>query len=197
MPRPPLHSTDTMLDAARALLLQHGVRAATIEAIAEASGAPIGSIYHRFGSLDTLIKQLWMRAVYRSQASFVAAAEHQDAREGAVAAALSIFEFCRDHPADARLLASFGKEDLIGATPDGPMAAELAELNLPVKRTVTALAERLYGQRSRKAVDRVMLAVFDLPYGAVNRHLVGGTRFPSGLRRHLETAVKAVIDDAQ
>lgn len=183
-----------MLDAARALLLAHGARAATIEAIAEASGAPVGSIYHRFGSLDTLVTRLWIRAVYRSQASFVAAAELPDAREAAVAAALSIFDFCREHPADARLLASFGREDLIGATPSGPMAAELAELNRPVKRTVTTLTERLYGHRSRAAVERVMFAVFDLPFGAVHRHLVGGTKFPAGLRRDLETAVLAVID---
>src|SRR5215212_1956867 len=115
MPRPQVHQTDTMLDAARDLMLQDGARAATVDAIAEASGAPIGSIYHRFGSREALITKLWMRAVYRSQASFIAAMEHPDARQAAVAAALSIFDFCRAHPADAQLLASFGREELIGA----------------------------------------------------------------------------------
>lgn len=193
MPRPPLHPTDSMLDAARELLLEGGARAATTEAIAAASGAPVGSIYHRFGSLENLVGRLWMRAVYRSQASFVAAAERPDAAEAAVAAALSIFDFCREHPADARLLASFGKRDLIGATPTGPIADELAELNRPVERTVAAIAKRLYGTRSSGACNRVMLAVFDLPYGAVHRHLVGGTKFPPGLRRDLEIAVTAVV----
>src|SRR5215204_5291529 len=68
MARPQLHPTDTMLDAARDLLLEDGSRSATIEAIASSSGAPTGSIYHRFGSRDALIARLWMRAVYRSQA---------------------------------------------------------------------------------------------------------------------------------
>ena len=194
MPRPPLHQTDAMLDAARGLLLQDGARAATVEAIAEASGAPMGSIYHRFGSWEALITKLWMRAVYRSQASFVAAMEHPDAREAAVAAALSIFDFCREHPADAQLLASFGREELIGATPVGPLADELVELNRPVERAVVTMAKRLYGRRTRQALDRTLLAVFDLPYGATKRHLVRGTKLPTGLRRDLEIAVKAVID---
>jgi AcrR family transcriptional regulator len=45
MPRPQLHPTDTMLDAARDLLLEDGSGSATIEAIASSSGAPTGSIY--------------------------------------------------------------------------------------------------------------------------------------------------------
>jgi AcrR family transcriptional regulator len=183
-----------MLDAARDLMLHDGARAATVEAIAEASGAPIGSIYHRFGSREALITRLWMRAVYRSQASFVAAMEQPDAKEAAVAAALSIFDFCQEHPADAQLLASFGREELIGVTPAGPLADELAELNRPVERAVVALAKRLYGKRTRAVLDRTLLAVFDLPYGATRRLLINGLRLPSTLRRDLETAVRAVID---
>lgn len=183
-----------MLDAARDLLLGHGTRAVTGAAIAEASGAPVGSIYHRFGSLELLIARLWMRAVSRSQASFVAAIDHPDAREAAVAAALSVFDFCRQHPADAQLLASFGREDLIGATPTGPLADELAQLNRPVERAVVVMAERLYGKHTRRALQRTMLAVFDLPYGAVNRHLVRHHKLPTGLRHDLEAAVRAVID---
>jgi AcrR family transcriptional regulator len=193
MPRPQLHPTDTMLDAARALLLQDGARAATVEAIAEASGAPVGSIYHRFGSREELITRLWIRAVYRSQASFLAAMEQPDANEAAVAAALSIYDFCQEHPADAQLLASFGREELLGVTPAGSLADELADLNRPVKRGVVNMAKRLYGKRTRRAVDRTLLAVFDLPYGVTKRYLVAGAKLPVGLRRDLETAVRAVI----
>lgn len=193
MPRPQLHPTDTMLDAARGLLLADGSRAATIEAIAAASGAPIGTIYHRFGSRDALIARLWVRAVYRSQASFLAALEQPDAGEAAVAAALSIFDFCAEHPGDAQLLAAFGREELLGLTPDGPLADELRELNRPVQRAVVDLAKRLYGKRTRAALDRALLIVFDLPYGAVRRHLIAGQPLPSTLRANLETAVRALV----
>ena len=184
-----------MLDAARDLLLESGTRAATVEAIAGASGAPVGTIYHRFGSRESLLTRLWMRAVYRSQASFVAAMERPDAKDAAVAAALSLFDFCDEHPGDARLLASFGREDLIGVTPDGPLADELAELNRPVERALVALTKRLYGSRSRRALDRTLLITFDLPYGATRRLLTAGRPLSRGLRSDLETAVRRVIDE--
>jgi len=184
-----------MLDAARDLLLGRGSRSATMEAIAEASGAPTGSIYHRFGSRDELIAKLWIRAVYRSQASFVAALERDDAKEAALAAALSIIDFCEEHPADAQLLAAFRREDLIGVVPDGPLAAELKELNRPVERAVVQLARRLYGRRTRAALDRTLLAVFDLPYGAARRYLITGTPLPPGLRADLARAVTAVVEE--
>jgi AcrR family transcriptional regulator len=194
MPRPKVHPTDTMLDAARDLILEDGSRSATIEAIAGASGAPTGSIYYRFGSRDELITRLWMRAVYRSQASFVTALERQDAKDAALAAAMSIIDFCEEHPADAQLLVSFRREDLIRSAPEGPLADELADLNRPVERAVVHLARRLYGTRSRAALDRTLMAVFDLPYGAVRRYLISGARMPTGLRADLSRAVSAVLD---
>jgi AcrR family transcriptional regulator len=184
-----------MLDAARDLLLEAGSRNATIEAIADASGAPTGSIYHRFGSRDELIAKLWIRAVHRSQASFLAALERDSPREAALAAALSIVDFCEDHPADAQLLVGFRREDLISAVPEGPLADELAVLNRPVERALVQLARRLYGRRSRAALDRTLLAVFDLPYGAARRHLIAGSRLPRELRADLSRAVAAVIDE--
>ena len=195
MPRPQLHPTDTMLDAARDLLLGEGSRSATMEAIAEASGAPTGSIYHRFGSRDELIARLWIRAVYRSQASFVAALERDDAREAALAAAMSIIDFCEEHPADAQLLAAFRREDLIRTIPAGGLADELEALNRPVERAVVQLARRLYGGRSRAALDRTLLATFDLPYGAARRYLITGAPLPKGLRADLARAIAAVLDE--
>src|ERR687897_2072654 len=101
MARPQLHLTNTMLDAARGLLLEQGAGSATVEAIAGESGAPTGSIYHRFGSRDELLARLWLRAVYRSQASFLAALEQEDPQDATLAAAMSIIDFCETEPADA------------------------------------------------------------------------------------------------
>ena len=182
-----------MLDAARELLLERGAGGATVEAIAEASGAPVGSIYHRFGSRDELLGRLWLRAVVRSQASFLAAIEQEDdPREAALAAALSIVDFCEAEPADARLLVSFRREDLIRKSSPA-LAAELREVNVPVERAVGGLARALYGRAGRAAVNRTVLAVFDLPYGATRRYLDAGERLPRGLRDDVERAVFAVL----
>lgn len=195
MPRPQVHPTDTMLDAARDLLLGKGPRSATIEAIAEASGAPTGSIYHRFGSRDELIARLWIRAVYRSQASFLAALERDEPKEAALAAAMSIVDFCEENPSDAQLLVAFRREDLIRVIPEGPLADELEALNRPVEHAVVQLARRLYGRRSRAALDRTLRAVFDFPYGAARRHLIAGRPLPPQLRADVLRAVAAVIDE--
>jgi AcrR family transcriptional regulator len=184
-----------MLDVARDLLIERGSASATVEAIAAVSGAPTGSIYHRFGSRDGLLTRLWIRAVYRSQASFLAALEHEDPRTAALAAAQSILEFCEQEPADARLLVSFRRDDLILTAPSGELADELEELNRPVQAAVVTLARRLYGRSTKAALNRTMLAVFDLPYGAVRRYLLTGSKIPAGLRDDLARAVEAVLDD--
>jgi AcrR family transcriptional regulator len=184
-----------MLDAARELLLESGAGGATVEAIADLSGAPTGSIYHRFGSRDGLVTRLWMRAVYRSQASFLAALEREDPRAAALAAAQSILEFCDQNPADARLLVSFRREDLIRTAPSGQLAEELEKLNRPVETAVVALARRLHGRATRATLNRTLLAVFDLPYGAARRYLTAGTKLPAGLRDDLARAVTAVLEE--
>jgi AcrR family transcriptional regulator len=185
-----------MLDAARDLLLHRGAGQATIEAIAGASGAPTGSIYHRFGSRDELLAQLWIRAVRRSQASFIAAIDIDDPETAALAGAMSIVDFCEEEPADARLLVSFRQEDLVRMTRGKP-PDELADLNRPIERAVVDLARRLYGRPTATNVNRTLLAVFDLPYGAVRRYLLAGDSFPRGLRKDLARAVTAVIGPAR
>ena len=202
MPRPQIHSTDAMLDAARGLILGGGSRAATVEAIAAASGAPTGTIYHRFGSRDELVGRAWVRAVRRSQAGWLEAIDAEDPREAAVGAALALVDFCRSNHEDARLLLSYSRAELLGARMSGDLGpgrmsaelrAELKDLNRPVERGAIDLARRLYGRASRSNLDRTMLAVFDLPYGAVKRHLDLGEPPPERVGELLATAVRAVI----
>ena len=196
MGRQRVHQPHTILDAARTLVLEQGAGAATVGAIAGASGAPVGSIYHAFGSRDALLARLWIRAVERSQKRFVEAlADAGDPLDGAVAAALSVYDFARDEPGDARLLVSLRREDLIQMPLPADVATELAELNRPIEKAVGALARRLFGRAGKERVEQVALAVFDLPYGALRRHLVSGRRPPAAVRPALARAVRAALID--
>ncbi|MCA1655082.1 MAG: TetR/AcrR family transcriptional regulator, partial [Pseudonocardiaceae bacterium] len=65
MARTRLHTDERILDAARDLWLAD--RAVTTGGISERSGAPVGSLYHRFGSRDALLASLWLRTVRRFQ----------------------------------------------------------------------------------------------------------------------------------
>jgi AcrR family transcriptional regulator len=193
VPRKSLHAPEAMLDVARDLLLEEGAHGATIEAISAVSGAPTGSIYHRFGSRDELVTRLWMRAVRRSQAAFLDAVDVDDPALAAVSGGMSIFDFCRAQPRDARLLVSFRYEDLVRAAPQGPLADELRELNGPVEAAVAGLARALHGRATPPAVGHVLLVVFDLPYGAVRRHLIAGVDPPQRLRADLERALRGAL----
>jgi AcrR family transcriptional regulator len=196
MGRQRVHEPEAILDATRTLVLDDGAGAATVGAIARASGAPIGSIYHAFGSRDALLVRLWIRAVLRSQTCFLEALDDADGPlEGAVAAALSVYDFARDEPGDARLLVSLRREDLTQLPLPAAVAAELAELNGPIEDAMRTLARRLFGRGGREQVEQVALAVFDLPYGALRRHLVSGTRPPAAGRSHLARAVRAALED--
>jgi AcrR family transcriptional regulator len=189
MGRRPLHSEDAILDAARDLVLEGGARAASVNAIARASGAPKGSIYHRFASMDDLLAAMWIRAARRAQAGFVAAAERQDA----VAAALSIHDFARRERADARLLAAMRREDLVERVADPRLRRDLAELNRPLGEAAARLARELFGADDRESVERTVCAVVDLPMGAIRRHLIAGTPIPRTARGQLEAAVRAAL----
>jgi AcrR family transcriptional regulator len=189
--RPRLHSEHAILDAARALVLDGGARAATLNAIAAASGAPKGSIYHRFESLDELLAALWIRAVRRSQAEFTEATKAPDAMRAAIGAALSIYDFAAREPADARLLASLRREDLAHATPR--LEGELATLNHPLERALVDLTRRLFGKSTPANVEATVTAIVDLPIGAVRRPLIAGQPLPTQARDQLEAAVRAAL----
>jgi AcrR family transcriptional regulator len=191
--RPQLHSEDTILDAARTLVLDGGARSTTLNAIAEASGAPKGSIYHRFASLNDLLAELWIRAVRRSQGDFIEALSNPDAMTAAVAAALSLHDFAEREPPDARLLASLRREDLVERVSARRLQSELDDLNRPLEAALAGLARRLYGRATAGTVERTLTAVVDLPMGAIRRHLIAETPLPSSLRGQLEAAVRAAL----
>lgn len=195
MGRPSLHSDEVILDAARGLVLDGGARNATLNAIAAASGAPKGSIYHRFNSLDDLLGEMWVRAVRRSQAKFIEALADPDPISAAVGAALTLHDFAREEPADAQLLAAVRREDLVAGVSSKRVREQLDGLNRPLQDAVADLARRLFGRASRSAVERTACAVIDIPLGATRRHLITGTPLPPTLRPQLEAAVRAALAD--
>lgn len=182
-----------MLDAAAGLVLDGGPRAASVGAIARASGAPTGSLYHRFGSRDRLLMELWIRAVRRFQDRYLAVADGDDPVEVGAAMAGAVVDFARRQPADARLLLTVRREDLLDGEVTGELATTLESLNWPVEEAIGTLARRLHGRATRRAAELVTLAVIDLPYGAVRRHLVGGGGIPNRLREDVQQAVRDVL----
>ena len=189
MAPPRKHQTDAILDAARAIVLADGPRAAGVAAIAKASGAPAGTLYHRFGNRDGILAATWLRSLQRFQALAMAATA-EDALETAVAMAVSAVEFARQWPDDARLLLTIRPSDLLDG-PDQQLSATLAEMNRPLVDRVRQLARELYGHSDSRSVAAVSRAVVDLPYAVVRRYAHG--ELPRWLAADLADDARALL----
>jgi AcrR family transcriptional regulator len=183
-----------VLDAARDLVTQRGPRAAGIRDIAERSGAPNGSLYHRFRSRDELVARAWLRAVRRFQNRFVDALGGEDPSTAVTDAVRWGVEFALSQPQDARLLLTYSRTALLDAEPTGALAEELAMVNAPIEEAVRALALRVHGGVSAEALERVTYAVIDLPLAVVRRHVLAGT-LNHETAPTLASAALALIED--
>lgn len=189
MAPPRKHETDAILDAVRDLVLDGGPRVAGVAAIAKASGAPVGTLYHRFGNRDGILAATWLRALDRFQA-LAMSVTGEGALETAVAMALSALEFARDYPGDARLLLMMQPEDLVDAEGGGELAAAIAARNAPLIERLRTLARELYGDDDARSLDAVQRAVVELPYAEVRRHV---DHLPDWLAGDLTVAVRALL----
>jgi AcrR family transcriptional regulator len=191
-------TADAILDAARAVVAEGGARALTVDAVARASAAPVGSIYHRFASVDDLIARLWLRAARRSQEEALAAARSAGGAPADVclAVALALYDRCLREPDDAALLGAFRLTDLLGLELDPALAEELRRVNEPIDGLMGSLARGLFGRAGREARDLLLLACVDLPFGAASRYARDGGRAPRRRRERLAVAVAAAISGA-
>jgi AcrR family transcriptional regulator len=188
---PRKHQTDAILDATRALVLADGPRAASVAAIAKRSGAPAGTLYHRFGNRDGILTAAWLRALERFQSRAIAA-DADNALETAVAMAVAAVGYARELPEDARLLLTIRPSDLLDGEPDAAFRETLAAMNAPLLERLGNLARQLYGRTDSRTVDAVARAVADLPYAVVRRH-AHDDPMPSWLEADVAAAARAVL----
>jgi AcrR family transcriptional regulator len=192
MAPPRKHDTDRILDAARAIVLEHGPRAASVTSIARRSGAPTGTLYHRFGSRDRILSAAWLRALERFQSSALRAAEQADPVEAGVAMAASVLAFAHERRDDARLLLSLRPEDLLDADPGSDLRERIRAINAPLQAELRRVARALHGRSDARALDAVTRAIVDLPYAAVRRH-GAEERMPAWLQRDVVDETRALL----
>ena len=120
MARPRTHDVDSLLDAAERLLAHQGAPALTIRALAEATGASSGSLYHAFGSRADLLARMWLRAAERFLAMQEAALDEelgtgndQAAVEATVAVASVPAAIRKEWPDTATVLLRYRRDDIL------------------------------------------------------------------------------------
>lgn len=192
MAPPRKHDTDAILDAARSLVLRDGPRAASVAAIAAASGAPVGTLYHRFGNRNGVLVATWMRALERFQARALAAAEHPDPLEAAVGMAVSTIDFARALPEDAKLLLQLRPRDLLDGEPESDLRQRLEQMNAPLFGHIQRLTRDLFHSTAPRDLDRVANAVVDLPNATLRRHARQG-ELPAWLETDVAESARILL----
>jgi AcrR family transcriptional regulator len=180
-----------ILDATRALVLAEGPRAASVGAIAKASGAPAGTLYHRFGNRNGILTAAWLRALERFQARALAATA-DTVLESAVTTAVAAIDFMREVPDDARLLVAVRPSDLLDGEPDDDFDQTIVAQNAPLIKRVRTFARELYSSSDARCVDAVARAVVDLPYAVVRRH-ANDDPIPAWLEDDVAAASRALL----
>ena len=194
MGRPPKFTEDQFLDAALELVSAGGPDAATVGAVAQTLGAPVGSVYHRFDSRDLLLAKLWLRTVRRFQQGFLAALACEDLDEAALGAALHVNAWAREHLDEARALLLYRREDLAARWP-AELGDEVATVNAAVFDALRDHASRRYGSENAEYVQRVTFALVDVPYAAGRRHLLAGETPPPLVDDLVTAACRSVLAD--
>jgi AcrR family transcriptional regulator len=187
MPRPQRYDTDALLDAAAAILAADGPAAVTMSAVARVTGAPSGSMYHRFPTRAALCGRLWVRTQERFHVGLLAAlaeAKATDPQEQCVAGARYTVRWCRDTPVQARVLLAGADALDRGGWPD-----DLVSRCDVMRREL----ERALRTPRRRDGDRVAAALIDIPNAVVGRHLRAGKAVPASAEEIVEDCARALV----
>jgi AcrR family transcriptional regulator len=190
MPHPKFADHD-FLDAALVLVAEGGPPAATVGAIAERLGAPVGSFYHRFPSRDVLLGELWLRTVLDFQQGITAAL---DAGDG-LRAALHTPAWARSHLDEARLLLLYHRDDFLqGGWPEA-LRDGVAAQTRHMETGFVRFARLIFGRAGRDEIRRAQFLIAEMPVGAVRQHLQRREKPPPIVDELIRITHHAVVAD--
>ncbi|MET9508179.1 TetR/AcrR family transcriptional regulator [Streptomyces flavidovirens] len=195
MARPPRYDSALLLDAAVILAARGGPAAVTMAAVAQAAGAPSGSVYHRFPSRTALLAEVWLRTVERFQEGYLAVltASGDDPRQAAVAASRQVVAWSRENQEEAALLLH-GPEAFNRSQWPREQLARADEGNRRVFGAISALGSAL-GVTGGVEAERLSLALVDLPLALVRRHVRVGESLPAHAEQLAADSTALLLSD--
>ncbi|WP_171171925.1 TetR/AcrR family transcriptional regulator [Streptomyces sp. I05A-00742] len=192
MPRPTRFTADQLLDAAVRLAVAHGPAGVTMSAVAKETGAPSGSVYHRFPNRTALLAEVWLRTVERFQDGYFAALTGADGpRPAARRAARHVVAWSRAHPEEAALL--LHGPEVFGRAEWAEHHTHRAALGTERVHTAVASITTALGTTTPRDTERVSLALIDLPLSLVRRHLRAGAPLPDHAEELAEQCAEALL----
>jgi len=190
VPRPALFTREELLRSAVALAAEGGPEAVTMQGLAEAVGAPNGSVYHRFSGRPELLAEVWVSVVERFQRDWWAAAEGStDAGE---LAAWTV-RWAREHRDLARTLALHRAEEFLRAGAPPALRRRVRACRADVARGLAVMARRFLGESSPEALERTSFALAAVPLAALRGRLAAAEPIGPGLEACAREAATALL----
>jgi AcrR family transcriptional regulator len=175
MGRPARYGEAQILEGAKHVSADVGPQRLTIARVAQRTGVPVGSIYHRYASRDEILAAVWLDLVEEFQGQFLAALEGEDPIRAGLAGVRYACEWIRHHPREARLLLLHRREDFASARWPAGHRRRAEGLASRAGASLGAYAARLTGRGGAAALRTVRFALVDLPTAALRRDVEAGT----------------------
>jgi len=180
---------EQFIDAALKIAAGQGPTAVTIAAVAGEIGAPVGSVYHRFLSRDALMAEVWLRVVASFQDEFLSTLEKGEGIE----AALHTPRWVRRHPAEARILLLYRREELVVGSWPEELKARALDIASRLDAGISEYAVRTFGKAGQEEINRTVFAIIDAPYAAVIRYIRQGKKPPRRIEDYITKTYYAVM----
>ena len=185
---------DTFVQAAIEVAATCGVAAVSMAAIASKAGAPMGSVYHRFGSRSEVLARAWLRA--KSGLRQAVEPHWQSGRTWPGVQAL--LGWCREHPLHARFLLQCEDHPPIDEALAEPWRQRLEDEQLALEQAfeqVVRHCARHGGSEAGQAQTMGTLlrfALLDSPLALARPYLAQGREIPAGAEALLRTSHAAL-----
>jgi AcrR family transcriptional regulator len=174
MGRPQRYAEAQILEGAKHVSAEGGPQKLTIAAVAEHTGVPVGSIYHRYASRDEILAALWLDLVEKFQARWLAELAGADVVRAGLAAVRLTCDWVRRHPREARLMLLHRREDFASERWPASYRRRAEGLARQAGARLRQYAARLTGRAGAPQVRTVRFALVDLPTAALKRDVEAG-----------------------
>jgi AcrR family transcriptional regulator len=153
--------------AARALAIEGGPSAVTVDAVTRRLSAPKGSFYYRFASRDLLLGEVWLAAALKYQEGFAAAIQAEDG----LRAALHTPVWVRENMDDARLLMLYSRRDFVSGEWPERLRQGVRDQEDKFIACLTRFARMAFGAATQANLRRATFVLAEVPLAAVKQHL--------------------------
>lgn len=161
----------------------------TILAIAKELGAPTGSIYHRYSSLQHVLAETWLTVVESFQNDFV---NHLNNNEG-LKAALNTPRQSRLFPDQARLLLCFSREELIHGLWPVEVRTRAQRLKKKLQISVAQFIKKQPGKNDEKKQALIEFSIIHMPVAATKPWIKSKNTIPAFVDDLIEESYRALM----